>query len=112
MNAPAPARLLRSPTDRTNFMAYLGATRVSVALFGCEVTSSAYAIIPMTLLGWFIYLYELHTFDDFTGFAFDPICSLDAFNDTATSVISDCGGGGAGRHYHRHIGSEEHASGC
>ena len=75
-----------SPSERTNFMAFLQATKCSITLLNFELNSSFYVAIPALLFGWFLYILELKQFHEFDGFPFDHFCD--------GNVTSEGGGGG------------------
>ena len=74
-----------SPSERTNFMAFLQATKCSITLLNFELNSSFYVAIPALLFGWFLYILELKQFHEFDGFSFDHFCD--------GNVTSEGGGG-------------------
>ena len=76
---------LWSPTERTNFMAFLTATTCKVKILNFEINSGLYIGIPALLFGWLLYVLELKQFHEFAGFPFDHMCD--------GNVTSESGGG-------------------
>ena len=69
------AELAWSPTERSNFVAHVAATRVHVQLFGFEMSAGFRTALPLVFLGWWLYITELMQFHSFTGFPFDQVCA-------------------------------------
>ena len=77
-----------SPSERSNYVALVTATKVHVKVFDFEMTPGLRTGLPLVFFGWFLYMTELKQFHGFTGFPFDQVC----FNATEE--------GGGGEHGH------------
>ena len=68
-------QLAWTPSERTNFAALVGATKVKICLLDFEMTSGFRTALPLVFFGWWLYMTELRQFHGFQGFSFDfPQC--------------------------------------
>ena len=79
-----------SPTERSNFAALIGGTKVKIHMLDFEMSHGFRTALPLVFFGWWLYMTELKQFHAFAGFPFDMVC----FN--ATSGGEEHGGGGHG----------------
>ena len=63
-----------TPTERTNFVQHVAATRVKIEFLEFEMGKGFRFAVLALFAGWWLYITELKAFHEFEGFPFDRTC--------------------------------------